>query len=170
MNERKIIREFLDLANSSEYHDDKQDYSLNSTSQNHTDHNLDPDGDGHITPEDLYKHFDLNNNGQVTTQEYVDHIKFHCAHPESLDHYNTLRSHSINNVDCRDSYDLCSKHFMGNTKGIEDIAYYVMCGNQDKINTNLKPLMDQAGATCQNSSITALLDVLQSLVNCGVLG
>ena len=154
MNERKIIREFLDLAASDEYQEDMQDYSLNSTRPSHSGHDLDPDGDGHITPEDLYKHFDLNNNGQVTTQEYVDHIKFHCAHPESLEHYNKARQESIHMVPCKDSYDSCSQHLMG-------------C--PDDIDKFLQPLMDCTGSSCRESSTKALLDVLQSLINCGVL-
>jgi len=155
MNERKLIREFLDLANSGEYHDDMQDYSLDSVSSGHSDHDLDPDGDGHITPEDLYSHFDLNNNGSVSTQEYVDHIKFHCAHPESLEHYNKAREKSINVVPCKDSYNSCSQHLMSCPDDIEKF---------------LKPMMDCTGSTCKESSTKALLDVLQSLINCGVFG
>ena len=157
MNERKIIREFLDLAISGEYQDDMQDYSLDSVKKESgcSSHDLDPDGDGHITPEDLYSHFDLNNNGQVTTQEYVDHIKFHCAHPESLEHYNKARAQSIHAVPCKDSYDSCSQHLMG-------------C--PDDIDKFLKPMMDCTGSTCRESSTKALLDVLQSLINCGVFG
>jgi len=153
MNERKLIREFLDLAASEQDHD----YSLDSMQphQGHSDHDLDPDGDGHITPEDLYSHFDLNNNGQVTTQEYVDHIKFHCAHPESLEHYNKAREQSIHTVPCKASYDNCSQHLMG-------------C--PDDIDKFLKPMMDCTGSTCRESSTKALLDVLQSLINCGVFG
>lgn len=38
--------------------------------------------DDKITPEELHKHFDLNDDGKVTKQEYDDHIKWHCNHPD----------------------------------------------------------------------------------------
>lgn len=151
MNERKIIKEFLEGKSCL---DDAEDYSLNHV-QGHTDHDLDPDGDGHITPEDLYSHFDLNNNGQVSTQEYIDHTKFHCAHPESLLHYNNARQQSIQNVPCKNSYDSCSQHLMGTPEDIDKF---------------LKPLMDCTASSCKESTAKALLDVLQSLVKCGVIG
>ena len=53
--------------------------------------------------------------------------------------------------------------------GIEDMAYYVINGDDVDIEQHLKPLMDKTGATCTNSSMTAILDVLQSLVNCGII-
>ena len=154
MNEKKLIREFLD---------NMQDYSLDSSHEKNfqelpaddSHHNLDPDNDGHVTPEDLYAHFDLNNDGVVTTQEYMDHVNFHCAHPESLDHYSQAREQSIQSVPCKNSYDNCSQHLMG---------------TPDDIDKFLKPLMDCTGSTCRESSTKALLDVLQSLVNCGVFG
>ena len=154
MNERKIIREFLDHM---------QDYSLDSTQEKNycalpygdSHQDLDPDGDGYVTPEDLYNHFDLTRDGKVSTQEYVDHIKFHCAHPESLEHYNRAREQSIQSVPCQDSYDSCSQHLMG---------------TPDDIDKFLKPLMDCTGSTCRESSTRALLDVLQSLINCVVFG
>ena len=151
MNERKLIREFLE---------NMQDYSLDSVQDDHGMHNqhdreLDPDGDGCVTPEDLYSHFDLDNDGKVTTQEYVDHINFHCAHPESLEHYNKAREVSIQSVPCKTSYDSCSQHLMASPDDIEKC---------------LRPLMDCTGSTCRESSTKALLDVLQSLINCGVFG
>ena len=157
MDDRKLIREFLDIITQEE------DYSLDSVKDGEhcalpygdSHHDLDPDGDGHITPEDLYSHFDLTNDGKVTTQEYVDHIKFHCEHPESLEHYNKAREQSIHTVPCRDSYDSCSQHLMGVPNDIDKF---------------LKPMMDCTGSTCRESSAKALLDVLQSLVNCGVFG
>ncbi len=157
MDDRKLIREFLDNIRQEE------DYSLDSVKDEdqcaapHSDshHDLDPDGDGHVTPEDLYLHFDSNKNGQVSTQEYVDHIKFHCAHPESLDHYNKAREQSMHVVPCKDSYDSCSQYLMG---------------SPDDIDKFLKPMMDCTGSTCRESSTKALLDVLQSLINCGVFG
>ena len=152
MNERKLIREFLDNM--------QQDYSLDSVQDDHESHDhhdreLDPDGDGYVTPEDLYAHFDLNGDNQVTTQDYVDHIKFHCAHPESLEHYNKAREISIQSVPCKTSYDSCSQHLMSSPDDIEKC---------------LRPLMDCTGSTCRESSTKALLDVLQSLINCGVFG
>ena len=89
MDERKITKDFLKNVLL------KEEY--NSYSHDHHHHDLDPDGDGYVTPEDLYAHFDSNKDNQVTTQEYVDHINFHCAHPESLDHYNKAREVSIQN-------------------------------------------------------------------------
>lgn len=162
MNERKIIREFLDLAASKrhdDYHDHEthksKDYSLDGLDHDHFGRDLDPNKDGHVTPEDLYSHFDLNGDGHVTTQDYVDHIQFHCAHPESLDHYKQARQQSIKTVPCTTSYDTCSQHLMS-------------C--PDDIEKYLQPLMDQTGSTCKESSTKALLDVLQSLINCGVFG
>ena len=172
MSERKLIREFLDRANLDAclmcgktdcncMSNSLSSYDVEIDSDCHSDHegqhhyhDLDPNKDGHITPEDLYSHFDSNNNGQVTTQDYVDHINFHCEHPESLDHYKKAREISIQSVPCKDSYDSCSKHLMG-------------CS--DDIDNFLRPLMDQTGSTCRASSTKAFIDVLQSLINCGVL-
>ena len=162
MSERKLIREFLDranldtclmcgrdncncMANTLASYDKPQDRH----------HDIDPDNDGHVTPDDLYSHFDANNDGKVTTQDYTDHVDFHCAHPESMDHYRQARQQSIQDVPCATSYDTCSKHLMG---------------DEDSIDMYLKPLMDQTGSTCRASSTKAFIDVLQSLLNCGVLG
>ena len=169
INERKLTRQFIDMLNESYFSSDCSEEDSYELDHDHSSHDLDPDGDGIVSPDDLYNHFDLNGDGQVTTDEYKRHIEFHCKHPESLEHYNRLRSHSINNVDCQNSYDSCSQHLMGNPEGIENIAHHVINGSHDDITVHLKPLMDQTGATCQNSSMSALLDVLQSLISCGVL-
>ena len=156
IDERSLTRSFLNQINESHH-------------EGGSHHDLDPDRDGVVSKEDLYQHFDLNGDGKVTTDEYKDHIEFHCKHPETLSHYNTLRSSSINNVNCKNSYDSCSKHLMSSPDGIEDMAYYVINGDDVDIEQHLKPLMDKTGATCTNSSMTAILDVLQSLVNCGII-
>lgn len=156
INERELTREFLSLIKENNFGGGSH-------------HDLDPDRDGVVSKEDLYQHFDLNGDGQVTTDEYKDHIEFHCKHPETLSHYNNLRSHSINKVGCKKSYDSCSQHLMSCPDGIEDMAYYVKNGSHDEIEHHLKPLMDQTGATCVDSSMTAILDVLQSLISCGII-
>ena len=166
MSERKLIREFLDrvnldaclmcgaancncMANVLASYDKPQEETI------HRHHDIDPDKDGHITPDDLYSHFDSNNNGEVTTQEYADHIDFHCAHPESMDHYRQARQQSIQSVPCSSTYDSCSKHLMG---------------DKDSVAMYLQPLMDKTGSDCKASSAKALIDVMQSLLKCGVIG
>ena len=153
MKERSLIREFLETMYKEPVIDIDTDYSLDSV-RHDSSHDIDPDRDGIVNKEDLYSHFDLDNNGVVTTGEYANHVDFHCQYPESLDHYNTLRTKSYDTVPCKNSYDSCSKHLMGNT---------------DDIDRYLTPLMNATGSTCKTSSVQGLLDVLQSLVNCGML-
>lgn len=166
MNNRKLIREFINRANldlclmcgnkscncmANMINNSDEDISQHMNSH----HDLDPDNDGYITQEDLYSHFDLNNDGQVSTQEYVDHIQFHCEHPESLKHYEKAREVASQTVPCVDSYDACGQHLMG---------------SPDDLDKFLKPLMDQTGSSCRESTARAFIDVLQSLLDCGVLG
>ena len=153
MKERSLIREFLEAMYKEPVIDIDTDYSLDSARHDST-HDIDPDRDGIVSKEDLFTHFDLDNDGVVTTDEYANHVDFHCQYPESLDHYNTLKTKSHEVVPCRTSYDSCSQHFMGNT---------------DDIDRYLTPLMDATGSTCKTSSVQGLLDVLQSLINCGML-
>jgi hypothetical protein len=46
--------------------------------------NQEPDenGDGIISPDELYYHFDLNRNQVVLPDEYEQHVKWHCRNPE----------------------------------------------------------------------------------------
>lgn len=183
MNERKLIREFLDKMSSnvciacgqnpcrcvelcgechcdpcecpghSEEECNDHDYSLDSMEHGEAHHMMDFDQQGNITPEELYHHFDLDDDGVVTPQEYIDHIEYHTAHPEALDHYRQLRDQSHQTVPCKDSYDSCSHHLMS---------------NPDDIDKYLKPLMDCTGSTCMQSSLKSMLDVVQALTKCGV--
>ena len=45
----------------------------------------DLDGDGIYSPAELEYHFDLNQDGEVTPDEYRDHVKWHEKHPEVFD-------------------------------------------------------------------------------------
>lgn len=178
MNDRKLIREFLDLASNicsgCGYspcrcdalcdccgceicqcdEDSKSKYNdLDHLEHGEAHHDIKFDQYGNISPEELHHHFDINDDGVVTPQEYIDHIEYHVKHPEALDHYRNLRNQSHQTVPCVSSYDSCSQHLM-------------QC--PDDIDKYLKPLMDCTGSTCRESSAKALLDVLQSLINCGV--
>lgn len=180
MNERKLIREFLDMASNTcsgcgyspcrcdalcdccgceicqcppEENHTGSDYSLDSMEHGEAHHEMEFDQQGNISPEELHHHFDLDDDGVVTPQEYIDHIEYHAAHPESLDHYRQLRDQSHQTVPCKDSYDNCSQHLMSNPS---DIDVY------------LRPLMDATGSSCVESSLKSIMDVVQSLVKCGV--
>ena len=159
MKERNLIREFLETMHASpelgHSHEKEEDYSLDSVRpEKHSRHSIDPNRDGIVKQEDLHMHFDRDGDGVVTTDDYRDHIQFHCQYPETLDHYNKLKTKSYESVPCRTSYDSCSQHLMGNA---------------DEIDVYLAPLMDATGSTCRTSSVQGLLDVLQSLINCGML-
>ena len=156
IDERSLTREFLNTLNES---------MLGGSSH----HDLDPDKDGVVSKEDLYQHFDLNGDGRVTTDEYKDHIEFHCKHPETLSHYNRIRLGSMPHVSCQDSYDSCSRHYMTEPEGIEDVAHCINSGSQADIDMHLRPLMDKTGATCIDSSMRGVLDVLEALSCCGIV-
>ena len=47
----------------------------------------DENKDGIISPNELYKHFDLDNDGVVTMEDYAAHVDFHCENPELLQPY-----------------------------------------------------------------------------------
>ncbi len=44
-----------------------------------------PKNPDNITKDELHDHFDLDDDGKVTLEEYADHINFHCDNPEILD-------------------------------------------------------------------------------------
>ena len=119
--------------------DAESDYPVSGASHN----DLDPDKDGVITQEDLFGHFDLDNNGVVTTDEYADHVSYHADNPETLDHYR-------DDVPCNDSYNTCK-------------SYY----NNDQ--DTLRACIEKTGASCMQSGIQAMIDVLNNLKNSGII-
>ena len=47
----------------------------------------DENKDGVISPDELYRHFDLDSDGVVTMEDYAAHVDFHCENPELLQPY-----------------------------------------------------------------------------------
>lgn len=142
-NERDITRNFLnEIAGSSSTLDPTlQVDDAPIDGESHSD--LDPDNDGYISQEDLFGHFDLDNDGTVTTDEYVDHIQYHADNPETLDHYR-------DDVPCNTSYNACRTHY-------------------DHDNEILRNCITDTGATCMQSGIQALIDVLTTMKNSGIV-
>ena len=122
--------------------DPESDYILDTT-DGESHHNIDPDNDGVISQEDLFNHFDLDNNGTVTTGEYHDHIQYHADNPETLDHYRE-------DVPCNNSYNSCYNQ-------------------HDSDNDILMNCISQTGATCMQSGIQALIDVLTAMKQKGII-
>ena len=115
---------------------------------------LDYDGQGIVSEDELYDHFDLNQDGIVTNNDYKNHIDYHCAHPETLDHYNQLSSQSIETVPCRPSYEHSSSYCLSDPESMQSL---------------LSPIMNATGSSCQISAIQGLLDVIKSMKECGLI-
>lgn len=49
-----------------------------------TEDSADENGDGIISPDELYRHFDLDGDGVVTMADYATHVDFHCENPDLL--------------------------------------------------------------------------------------
>ena len=45
---------------------------------------LDPNDDGNLTPMELFHHFDLDGDGQVSTGDYEEHIRWHCMNDDGF--------------------------------------------------------------------------------------
>ena len=115
---------------------------------------LQADEHGIVSPEELYRHFDLDGDGVVTKKEYADHVNWHCAHPEVLDACQDKRYECMHDVPCMDSYDATMEHALADVDNFMDI---------------LSPLMQQTGATCMDSTLQSLCHVLSSLKDCGMI-
>ena len=147
ISERDLTRNFLNRI----IKEDKNYYEEND----HDGHTaLQSDEHGVVSPEELYNHFDLDNDGNVTTQEYADHIDFHAAHPETLDRYRELSSASCETVPCKTSYDSCGSYCLSDPESMKSM---------------LQPILTATGATCHTSAMQSVIDVLKCMKECGLL-
>tara|TARA_B100000683_G_C12500050_1_gene557397 strand:- start:1633 stop:2259 length:627 start_codon:yes stop_codon:yes gene_type:complete len=117
-------------------------------------HDMNPDEDGVIEPDDLYKHFDIDQDGKVTTQDYKDHIEYHSTHPKMLDPFEKLALKSAPNAMCPTSYEKAAGKLVA-----------------DPINAHelIRPVMEKTGIGCPASAAKALADVLHVAQGTGVI-
>lgn len=156
IDERALTRNFLKKVTEdvgSCKSDDVDNY-IDPIEQGEGHGELQADEHGIVSPEELYRHFDLDGDGVVTKQEYADHVNWHCAHPEVLDACQDKRYECMHDVPCMDSYDATMEHALADVDNFMDI---------------LSPLMQQTGATCMDSTLQSLCHVLSSLKDCGMI-
>ena len=165
IDERALTRKFLTSMNenmigmmplghaASSYEEDEM-HGMHGEEHSEGHGALKTDQYGVVPKDELYNHFDLNNDGTVTPEEYAEHIEFHCAHPETLDHYKTHRAQSCQTVPCQNSYDSVSQHFMG---------------QPDSLMAFVQDTCDETGSTCHTSTMQGMFDVLKSLKDAGII-
>jgi len=103
---------------------------------------------GDIIPSDeLYRHFDLNDDNVVTGQEYVDHIQYHCDNPETLEHYKKEDLNSQHtDVPCMDSYERCDMMLKKDPSSLDRACEFII---------NL------TGSKCPESAMMAIVNCLK---------
>ena len=64
----------------------------------------DENKDGIISPDELYRHFDLDKDGVVTMEDYAAHVDFHCENPDLLQPYRETEEYISKMDDERDDF------------------------------------------------------------------
>ena len=100
---------------------------------------------GSFTPEELYRHFDIDGDGTVSMENYADHVAYHARHPEILAPYETKKAESVKSARCPDSY-----------KRAGDVMIQI----PSDVIEMIKPMMRQLGVGCPHSFAQALTDVV----------
>ena len=118
-------------------------------------HDKDPDNDGVIQPDDLYKHFDVDQDGVVSTKDYADHVQYHSTHPEILEPFEKVALESAPKAMCPTSYEKAASQLVS---------------DPSNAHTLVRPIMDATGIGCPASAAKALADVLQIAQESGVIG
>jgi hypothetical protein len=104
-----------------------------------------PPSDGEWSPEELYRHFDVDQDGKVTMEDYADHIAHHAANPDLTAPFQRVKQDHIHHARCPDSYEKSGDMLIQVPGEIIDV---------------LKPLMQKLGVGCPASLAHAMADVL----------
>lgn len=151
IDERNLTRNFLKSVLKEDY---SYNYNYDYNAGDQSNNELRYDNVSVINPEDLHSHFDEDGDGITTTDDYANHIDYHCAHPETLDKYRNLSSESLSAVPCENSYNACGSYCMSDPESMQSM---------------LQPIMSTTGASCHTSALHALLNVVKAMKDCGLL-
>jgi len=85
-NPKLIITRLLDIYGQKmvNYMVDSLSSQIENDVENLAEGSADENNDGVISPDELYRHFDLDGDGVVTMADYAAHVDFHCENPDLL--------------------------------------------------------------------------------------
>jgi hypothetical protein len=85
-NPKLIITRLLDIYGQKmvNYMVDSLSSQIEDDVENLAEGSADENNDGVISPDELYRHFDLDGDGVVTMADYAAHVDFHCENPNLL--------------------------------------------------------------------------------------
>lgn len=85
-NPKLIITRLLDIYGQKmvNYMVDSLSNQIEDDVENLAEGSADENNDGVISPDELYRHFDLDGDGVVTMADYAAHVDFHCENPDLL--------------------------------------------------------------------------------------
>lgn len=85
-NPKLIITRLLDIYGQKmvNYMVDSLSNQIEDEVENLAEGSADENNDGVISPDELYRHFDLDGDGVVTMADYATHVDFHCENPDLL--------------------------------------------------------------------------------------
>ena len=119
-----------------------------------SNHDKDPDKDGVIQPDDLYKHFDVDQDGVVSTKDYEDHVQYHSTHPQILEPFEKVALESAPKAMCPSSYEKAAEKLVSDPSNAHSL---------------IRPIMDATGIGCPASAAKALSDVIQIAQESGII-
>ena len=103
-----------------------------------------PDG-GAFSPDELYQHFDLDQDGVVSSEDYADHVSYHNENPDLLAPFERRKPRAMQAARCPETYQKAGDLMIQVPRDVIDL---------------LKPLMQKFGAGCPSSFAQAMADVM----------
>jgi len=103
-----------------------------------------PEG-GTWAPDELYQHFDVDQDGEVSMGDYADHVLYHEENPNILAPFERQKSRAMQNARCPETYGKAG-----------DLLIQV----PEDVIEMLKPLMQKFGVGCPATFAQAMADVM----------